>query len=74
MGCAVMAVLGYPSTALRKADELLTVVRRSSDPSSIANAFFPYLMQRLVLRDTRMVAERADEMLSIATDYGMEFY
>jgi class 3 adenylate cyclase/tetratricopeptide (TPR) repeat protein len=73
MVCAVLAVLGYPSTALRKADELLTVVRRSSDPSSIANAMFAYFMERLQLRDTRMVAERADEMLSIATEYGMAF-
>ena len=31
-------------------------------------------MERLTLRDTRMAAERADEMLSIATEYGMEFY
>jgi tetratricopeptide (TPR) repeat protein len=74
MVCTVLAVLGYPSAALSKADELLTVVRRSSDPSSIANALFPYLMERLTLRDTRMVAERADEMLSIAIEYGMEFY
>jgi tetratricopeptide (TPR) repeat protein len=71
--CAVLAVLGYPSAALRKADELLTVARRSSDPSSIANALFVYFMERLQLRDTRMVAERADEMLSIATEYGMAF-
>jgi len=31
-------------------------------------------MDRLTLRDTRMVAERANEMLSIATEYGMTFY
>jgi class 3 adenylate cyclase/tetratricopeptide (TPR) repeat protein len=73
MVCAVLVVLGYPSRALRRADELLAVVRRSSDPYSIAHALFAYGMDHLVLRDTRMMAKRADEMLSIATEYGMAF-
>jgi class 3 adenylate cyclase/tetratricopeptide (TPR) repeat protein len=70
----VLVVLGYPSTALRKADELLAAARRSSDPLSIATALMSYLMRHVEVRDRRMVAERADEMQSIATEYGLAYF
>ncbi len=71
---AVLLILGYPLTALGRAHELLPAARRSSDPYSIATALFGDGMHHLLLRDTRMAAERADEMLSIATEHGMAFY
>jgi tetratricopeptide (TPR) repeat protein len=69
----VVVTLGYPSTALGRAHELLSAARRSSDPYSIATALFSDCIHHVWLRDTRMVAERADEMLSIATEHEMPF-
>jgi predicted ATPase len=68
---AVTLILGYPSTALSKADELLAAARWGSDPNSIAVNLFSYGMHHLLLRDTRMVAERANELLSIAIEHEM---
>jgi hypothetical protein len=68
---AIMMYLGYPSTALTKADELLAAARRSSDPTVIAVQLFSDCMQHLNLRDTRMVAERADELREIAVEHEM---
>jgi class 3 adenylate cyclase/tetratricopeptide (TPR) repeat protein len=70
---ASLLILGYPATSLSKADELLTAARRGSDPDAIAVNLFGYCMLHLRLRDTRMVAERADELLSIASEYGIAF-
>jgi predicted ATPase len=70
----VLVILGYPLTAADRAHELMAAAGRSSDPYSIANALVGDLTHRLFLRDTRMVAERADEMLSIATEHGMAFH
>jgi predicted ATPase len=66
---ALLVILGYPSIALSRAHELLAAARRSSDPNSIARTLFSQGLQRVLLRDTRMVAERADEMLSIVTEH-----
>jgi tetratricopeptide (TPR) repeat protein len=68
---AVMLILGYPSTALSKAKDLLAAARRSSDPNSMAVNLFSYGMHHLLLRDTRMMAERADELLEIAFEHEM---
>jgi predicted ATPase len=74
MVCAVLDILGHPSTALSNAHDFLTAARRSSDPSSIANALFNDCMRHVQLRDSRMVAERADEMISIATEHEMPYF
>jgi len=68
---AILEILGYPSTALNRAQQLLAVARRTSDPNSIATALFSYGMHHLLLRDTQMVAERAEELLSIVTEHEM---
>ena len=68
---AILEILGYPLTALSRAHELLAAARRSSDPNSIATALFSFGIHQALLRDTRMVAERADELLSIVTEYEM---
>jgi tetratricopeptide (TPR) repeat protein len=70
----VLAVLGYPSMALRKVHELLSAARRSSDASSIATALMSDLMRHVELRDSRMVAELADELLSIATEHAFPYF
>jgi class 3 adenylate cyclase/tetratricopeptide (TPR) repeat protein len=70
---AISIILGYPSTVLTRADELLAAARRSSDPSAIAVQLFSYGMHHLLLRDTRMVAERADELRAIAVEHEMRF-
>jgi class 3 adenylate cyclase/tetratricopeptide (TPR) repeat protein len=67
----VLLFLGYPSTALSKANELLAAARRGSEPNSIAINLFSYGMLHLTLRDTRMMAERADELLAIAIEHEM---
>jgi class 3 adenylate cyclase/tetratricopeptide (TPR) repeat protein len=67
----VLLILGYASTGLSKAEELLSAARRSSDPNSIAIHLFGYGIHHLLLRDTRAVAERADELLSIALEHEM---
>jgi adenylate cyclase len=68
---ATQSFLGYPSTALTRADELLAAARRSSDPSAMAVQLFSDCMFHLNLRDTRMVAERADELRAIAVEHEM---
>jgi class 3 adenylate cyclase/predicted ATPase len=68
----VLLILGYASTGLSKADELLSAARRSSDPNSIATHLFSYGIHHLLLRDTRTVAERADELMSIAREHEMK--
>jgi class 3 adenylate cyclase/tetratricopeptide (TPR) repeat protein len=67
----VLIQLGYPSTARTRAEELIAAVRRSSDPYWLATVLFLDGVRHLVLRDTRMLAERTDEILSIATVYAM---
>jgi class 3 adenylate cyclase/tetratricopeptide (TPR) repeat protein len=67
----VLLILGYPSTALSKADELLGAVRRGADRNSIAVHLLSHGLRHLLLRDTRMVAERANERLSIAIEHEM---
>jgi tetratricopeptide (TPR) repeat protein len=67
---ATQMFLGYPS-ALSRADELLAAARRSSDPHAMAVQLFNDCMFHLNLRDTRMVAERADELRAIAVEHEM---
>jgi predicted ATPase len=69
-----LTALGYLSTALSRAEELLEAARRSSDPFSIAAGLAMNGMINLPLRDTRVLAERADEILSIATEHEMAVY
>ncbi len=66
-----LVILGYPLTALSRAHQLLAAARRSSDPYSVGTALFNDGLHHLLLRDTRMVAEQADELLSIATEHEM---
>jgi predicted ATPase len=71
---AVLVILGYPLTALSRAHELLAAARRSSDPYAVAIDLFSHGIHHLLLRDTRLMAERADEMRSIATEHEMAVY
>jgi class 3 adenylate cyclase len=68
---AALVVLGYPSTALRKADEWVAEACRHADPYSIATALFLNGAHHLVLRDAGMVSKRADEIFSIASAHSM---
>jgi tetratricopeptide (TPR) repeat protein len=65
----VLVILGYPLTALSRAHELLAAVHLPAEPDSFVAPLLADLMHHVLLRDTRMVAERADEMLSIATEH-----
>jgi class 3 adenylate cyclase/tetratricopeptide (TPR) repeat protein len=71
---AVLIVIGRPSTALRRFHDLLADARRRADPYSIAIALRGDGLHHLLLRDSRMMAELADEMLSIATEHQMPIY
>jgi len=70
----VLSILGYLSTALSISDELVADARRSSDPFSITAALSMDGIGHLALRDTRVVAERANEILSIATENEIQWY
>jgi predicted ATPase len=70
----VLLILGYPSTAVSRSHELLSAARRSSDPYSTATALLLEEIHHVVLRDTNKVAERADELLSIATEHEIPGY
>ncbi len=63
--------LGYPSTALRRAHELLAAARRFPDPAYIAFALISDGLHHILLRDTRVVADRADELIQIAAEHEM---
>jgi class 3 adenylate cyclase/tetratricopeptide (TPR) repeat protein len=71
---AVLTIVGYPLTALGRAQEVLADARRRADPYSVAQVLFADCMRRLILRDTRMVAERANEILSLAIEHEIPFY
>jgi class 3 adenylate cyclase/tetratricopeptide (TPR) repeat protein/ribosomal protein L40E len=67
----IQVVLGYPLRALRRAHELLATARRFPDPASIAFALISDGLHHVLLRDTRVVADRADEILQIAAERAM---
>jgi tetratricopeptide (TPR) repeat protein len=69
----VLDILGYPFMASTRIHGLLGAARQSSDPDSITNALLGHGLHHVLLRDTDMVAERADELLSIATEHEMAF-
>ena len=71
---AALAILGYPLTALRKSQELLAARRLSSGPFPLAIALLSDCVRHMALRDDRMVAQRAEEILSIAAEHEMPFY
>jgi predicted ATPase len=50
----------------------LVTARRFANPHSIAVALFNDGMHHVLLRDTRRMLEQAAEMLSIATEHGMD--
>lgn len=50
---------------------MLTAARRSSDPHAIAYALLSVGLHNILVRETDGVAERTDEMLSIAKEHGL---
>jgi len=65
--------LGYPDQALRRSHDGLTLARERSHPHSLAytlsyTAFFHHFR-----REARVAQERADEVISLSTDYGFWF-
>jgi adenylate cyclase len=70
----VLLILGYPSTALGRASKLVGAARTSADPNSIAINLFSDGLNHLVLRDARIVAERADELHPIAIEHKLRMY
>ena len=71
---AALTILGFLSTALKRNGEWLIHARLESDSNSIASALSSGLMYQIVLRDSHMVAERANELLSLAAEHGVAFY
>jgi tetratricopeptide (TPR) repeat protein len=66
--------LGYPAAALRSSREYVDAMRRLSDPASLATALSAEVANHVTLRDRRTTLERAEELLSIATEHEMRFY
>ena len=74
---AVVIFLGYPAKALSRAREQLATARRSTDPFSLVFALLGDGLNHVWLRDTPMagmVAQRAEELLSIATEHGIPLF
>ncbi len=67
-----LLLLGYPAAALRKSREFLDAMRRLSDPASIARALAREILTYEFLRDRLMALERAEELLLIATEHGLD--
>jgi class 3 adenylate cyclase len=70
----VLLMLGYPAAALRRGNESLAGVRRLSDPVSLARALSNDAIRHILFRDDRTAIKRAEEVLSITSEYGMPFY
>jgi class 3 adenylate cyclase/tetratricopeptide (TPR) repeat protein len=68
---AAQNILGHHSAAVGRAQKLLTAARRSSDPHAIAYALLSVGLHNILARETGRVAERTDEMLSIAKEHGL---
>jgi hypothetical protein len=68
---AAQNILGHHSAAVGRAKELLTAARRSSDPHAIAYALLSVGLHNILVRETDGVAERTDQMLSIAKEHGL---
>ena len=49
-------------------------MRQLSDPASLATALSVEVADHVLLRDRRTALERAEELLSIATEHGMRFH
>jgi predicted ATPase len=69
-----LTILGFPSTSLNRTQEWLIRARHDSDSNSITSDLSTGLMYQIVLRDSRMVAERANELLSLGAEHGIAFY
>jgi hypothetical protein len=69
----VLCMLGYPAAALRKSGELLAAVRRLSDPASLARVLNRDAVLHTELGNSRSALERAEELISIATEHGLAF-
>jgi tetratricopeptide (TPR) repeat protein len=69
-----LIILGYPSAGLSRTQEMLTAARRRSDPFLVASALTVICLRHLLLRETQMLVERADELLSIATEHEIPHY
>jgi class 3 adenylate cyclase/tetratricopeptide (TPR) repeat protein len=68
-----LLLLGYPAAAFRKSRDYLDAVRRLY-PASLAGTLVRDAINHGLLRDVRRVLERAEELLSIATEHGMPFH
>jgi tetratricopeptide (TPR) repeat protein len=67
----ISVILGYPDTARRRSEDILTAARRSTDPASIAHALQADNLINHLLGDAPKVLERAEEELAIGAEYGM---
>jgi hypothetical protein len=66
-------LLGYPDAALRMSREFLEQ-RRFSEPVWIASNLLRDTMLRQFLGEPRTVQQRAEELLSIATEHGLSYH
>ena len=66
--------LGYPTAALRKSREYLDAMRRLFDPASLADALLRETINYVFILDRRTVLERAEEVLTIATEHALALH
>jgi tetratricopeptide (TPR) repeat protein len=68
---STLLVLGFPDTALKVNREF---AGRLSDPVWMASNLLCDAILHCMLRDSRSVQERAEELLSIASEHGMSYH
>ena len=70
----VLVELGYSEAALEKSQEFLSASRQLSDPDTLGPALFFDAWIRIKLRDTAMVMQRAQELVSTSNETGSLFH
>jgi class 3 adenylate cyclase/tetratricopeptide (TPR) repeat protein len=70
----VLAILGYPEQALRKADEALTLAQELAHPSSIAVVLNHVAQLYVLLRDWQTAQFYAETLIDFANEHGFASY
>ncbi|HKA20549.1 MAG TPA: AAA family ATPase [Blastocatellia bacterium] len=66
--------LGKPDEALTRIDEAVTLARTSSEPNSLAPAYFFAAILYQLRREDRMAQEYAEEALAVSAEHGLVLY
>jgi predicted ATPase len=66
--------LGKPDEALTRIEEAVTLARTSSEPNSLAPAYFFAAILYQLRREDRMAQEYAEEAIAVSAEHGLVLY